>query len=431
VWLTGTLGSLWERGETMPIPKDEGSMHSRAYDLRRFGLLYLLGVMANACAGHQAPLVSQLASTLGKGAGVIGVAMGAQFAAYLLGGAAVGKLVAQIGQRRASVYGLSLIALTCISNYYASTFVWLAADNLLQGLGMLVIVVAAQVGIADQPNSASQGRALAIWATSPIVGLALGLLLSSSVADAPSWRLAFLCMAAVAGGLLIMVLMILPPKERQKAEAPVVSEGTPLRQEVDAIRLSLAVLLAVLTLSGSVNLWPTFLAELHHISVGAAGARSSFAMLVGIAGSLLVAAALAAGWRQSTLLLAIVSAAIISVVIVLSGVGGVGPGTIGIIGWNVAAGATTALAFATLPLVLRHPQNLPAATGLLYQISSIGAICGAPLFLTIATWPRASLALAMVVIGATVAMATLFPVWRPNLAAAKARPSPKKRNQPH
>lgn len=396
----------------MADQRNEVSKRGRGFDLPRFVLLYLLGVMANMCASHQAPLVGRLASTFGKGEGVIGIAMGAQFAAYLLGGAAVGKLIARMGLRRSTVAGLGLIALTCISNYHASTFMWLAADNLLQGLGMLVIVVAAQVGIADQANSASQGRALAIWATSPIVGLALGLLLSSSVADMPSWRLAFLCLAAVPGGLLIIVLLILPVRERQQAETTVAPEGTPLRGEVAAIRLSLAVLLAVLTLSGSVNLWPTFLAGLHDVSVGAVGARSSFAMLVGIAGSLLVAAALGAGWRRSTVLLAVVSVAIISGPIVFSGIGGLGVGTIGMIAWNVAAGATTALAFATLPLVLRHSQNLPAATGLLYQISSIGAICGAPLFLTLATWPHASLTLVMLVIGAVLAMAALFPVWR-------------------
>lgn len=385
---------------------------SGGVDWVRFGLLYSFGVVANMAASHEAPLVGHMSEALGRPPGAIGAAMGAQFVAYLLLGTVFGQLVARLGVRRAGLIGMTTILLAAIANLYVNAFYALLAANLTQGMGMLLVTVAAQVGVSQQDDDATRSRALALWATSPVVGLALGLFLSSTVADGSSWRLAFAILAAVAAGVAMCTALLLPTG-RVIARAPAPDARTSgLRAETRVVRLSLALLLMILTMNGSVNLWPTFLADIHDVSIGTVGARSSIAMLIGIVGSLSIAAALGRGVSASLLLIFIAIFGGLSAVLVFSGTGGLAYATIGMVAWNICASAMMALIFASLPCVVRDPGNLPAATGLLYQISSVGAMCGAPIFLTFATLPNARFALMALILVALLAMVLLFPVHR-------------------
>jgi hypothetical protein len=70
-----------------------------------------------------------------------------------------------------------------------------------------------------------------------------------------------------------------------------------------------------------------------------------------------------------------------------------------------------------LPSVLRNPDNLPAATGLLYQFAAIGTMAGAPLYLSLAGVAHASMALIVLTCGATTAVALVVPASRGARAA--------------
>lgn len=375
----------------------------------RFAMLYLLGVVANMCASFQAPLVMPLGRTFGVEPKVVGLVMSAQFIAYLFGGSAVGKLVARMGVRRAAQSGLLAIALTSIANWAAASLGLFVASNLAQGLGMLTTVVAAQIGAAAVATDESRARVLATWATAPLIGLALGLLLSSQFADAPTWRSAFLALAGIAMILLLPTLLL------PSGPLPSVAgggKGSGLRAETDAFRVSLAVACSVTAINGSVSSWPTYLSLVHDTTPGRVGGFSSIAMLAGILGSLGVGVALGRGWSLRRLLVLIVPTAMASAIVVFGAFAGFSAVVAGMVFWHLAAGATTGLLFAALPAVLRNPDNLPAATGLLYQFAAVGTILGAPLYLWLAGLPHASTALTVLTCAALVAVALAVPTRR-------------------
>jgi hypothetical protein len=135
-------------------------------------------------------------------------------------------------------------------------------------------------------------------------------------------------------------------------------------------------------------------------------------MLAGILGSLGVGVALGRGWSLRRLLVLIVPTALASAIVVFGAIAGFSAVVAGMVFWHLAAGATTGLLFAALPAVLRNPDNLPAATGLLYQFAAVGTILGAPLYLWLAGLPHASTALTVLTCAALVAVALAVPTRR-------------------
>lgn len=381
----------------------------------RFMALYLLGVTANMCASFQAPLVAPLSKALGVAPNQIGFVMSAQFVAYLFGGSAIGRLVARIGVRPAAQGGLILIVLTLLYNWYATSLIPLIVSNLVQGLGMLTAVIAAQIGITMQAQGTGQARALATWATAPLIGIALGLLLSSRWADGETWRLAFPYMAGIGTVVLVMVGMLVKTQPTTVRDIPE-EQGTRLTGEIEAIRLCLAVALVVLTINGSVSVWPTYLAKLHATTPGAIGAISSLAMLAGIGSSLLIGIALERCWGAARVLALVVPLAMASAIVVFIGLGRFDAAVPGMFAWNIASGGLTGLVFATLPTIVRNPANISAATGMLYQFSAVGAILGAPVFLALAELPHAGISLAGLVCVVLLALTLVFPFSKREVA---------------
>lgn len=375
----------------------------------RFAVIYALGVAANMCPGLQPPMVGRLVSALGAGNGAIGLALGAQFVAYLMAGILIGGAIGRFGVPAVSIFGMILIAATDVSNYFAHTLPWLIFDNLLQGLGMLAVVVSGQVAITTQATTeGSQARALAIWATAPSLGVALGLGLASHFADGADWRLAFAFHAAITAALVLPGLVA---TKRGAAATEASPRPSALFRETEVIYLSVGLIFLVLGVNGIVSVSPTFLASVHSTTAGEIGTISAAAMLTGILGSVVAGGALSAGWPHRRLLLVMVALAITNAAVLFSGMGGLRTASATLFGWNLAAGALLALVFALLPRVVRKPENIAASTGLLYQFSSVGAILGAPVFLTLASSAHPRILLSGLAVLAMIGMAAFTPVW--------------------
>lgn len=373
----------------------------------RFMALYLLGVIANMCASFQAPLVASLSKAFGVAPNQIGFVMSAQFLAYLFGGSAIGGVVARFGVRRTAQGGVALIVLTMLCNWRATSLIHLVASNLVQGLGMLMVVVAGQVGMTVVSTKETRARVLTIWATAPLLGLALGLMLSSAFADGELWRSAFVVMACIAtAAFSICFLLPSNPMTSESTE----KMGAGLTAEIGAFRLSIAVALLVMAINGSVSSWPIYLSHVHGTTPGAIGGLSSLAMLTGIVGSLGVGFALGRNWTARRLLGVILPFAMASAVLVFGTFAGFSMAIVAMFLWNLATGAMTALIFATLPEAIRNPGNLPAATGMLYQFAAVGTMLGAPLYLWLADANYAAQALVLVTCSAFLAIAFVFPL---------------------
>lgn len=368
----------------------------------RFAALYLLGLIANICASFQAPLVPPLGQAFAVPPQVVGMVMSSQFIAYLFAGSLIGRLVARMGVRRSAQMGLGLIAVTALSASRATTLALLVFANIAQGLGMLIVVVAAQIGVAMIAPEKDRARLLAIWATSPLIGLALGLLLSSPFASLESWPTAFLALAALATALVATSAALPSDSLSQPGKA---SQPGGLSGEAAVLWMCAAMAFSVIAINGAVSSWPTYLAQAYHTSSGQIGSTASMAMMAGVPGSLAVGLGLSRGWPPQRLLGWIVPFAVVGAVVVFGAFVRFGLVMVGMVFWHVASGAITALLFATMPSVLRNPANLPSATGLLYQFAAVGTMLGAPIYLGLAATSHAAMALSMLTCGAVLAMA--------------------------
>jgi MFS family permease len=374
----------------------------------RVAALYAAGAAVNMCTGLWGPLVADLAKAAHTSHQNMGLVIGSQRLPYLLCGGLAGWLAGRIGVRNACLLGLALTAVADASNALAASAPWLIANAVIQGMGMISVVVGAQVAITGETSGKGQVRALSLWATSPVLGYALGILASSSFADGPSWRTAFgvhLIIIAIAGFLILFFAPRAPGATAEKSPnllAVIKSEGP-------VLRLSLAATFGFLAASGSSNAWPTFLSALHHAPVRVVGSAVAGTMLCGIPGSLLAGWMMSAGLSSARVLIIVALAAAASGAGLYFGVGGIAAMVGEMACWFLAVGGMMAVIFSVLPRVVKDPAHLGASTGFLYQLSCIGSILGPTVFLGVAAGPAASLILTAIVILCFLALLTLTP----------------------
>jgi MFS family permease len=375
-----------------------------------------LGVVANMCTGEIGPLVPELESGLRATAQGVGVAAGMQFLPFLLGGTFVGKAIERTSSRRVVILGLLLLGFVDVSNLFATTLAWFVINTFVQGVGILSVLVAAQVAIAGKFTGTAQVPALAAWSTVTVIGNAAGMLLSSGLSTPSMWRATYLAHAlllAVLGilGVLSLSIPCVPRVESQVKHS--IGNKMTLKGETRVLRISIGFAAAGLTFNGSATVWPTYLSKMHHSSVALIGSVAAVAMLFGIAGSAVLGVLISRNMPSRWLVMGIAAMAVTGSVMLYTGIGGFYSMALAMLIWNLATGATVAFIFAMLPRYVRSPRNGGAATGILYQLGCIGALLGAPVFLELATWNHSAFALCAVVIACFACMAALFPVWGP------------------
>jgi MFS family permease len=373
-----------------------------------------LGVVANMCTGEIGPLVAELQTGLQSTTQGVGAAAGMQFLPFLLGGTLVGRAIERAGSRCVVIFGLLVLLSADVSNLFATTLAWFALNTVAQGTGMLSVLVASQVAVADKFKGRSQATALSAWSVVPVIGNALGMLLSSGLSSPSMWRATYAVHASLVTllGALGLLALAAPSHPRTEGQAEHrIRKGLALRRERSVLRVSVGFAAAGLTFTGSAAAWPMYLSKAHHSTLESIGSLAAIAMLFGIAGSAAVGSLISRDYSSRRVVLGIAAAAIASTVILYTGAGGLYVMTLAMVIWSLATGAMVTFTFAMLPRFVRDPRNTGAATGVLYQLGCVGALLGAPVFLAIASWNHAAFLLCAVVVVCFACMAALFPVW--------------------
>ncbi|MGP3965284.1 MFS transporter [Nonomuraea sp. 3N208] len=352
-----------------------GELRTRS-DWTTIVIVYVAGVITAMSLGKFASvgpmMTAQLDLSLSQLGWVISAVVGVTAIAGLPGGYAVRRL----GAARSLVTGLVLMAASVPASLAAPDFAWLLALRCVEGVGYLLVIVAAPVLVLRLAGERDRGAALAIWATFVPVGLAVSTLAGGVLGSTLGWRG---WVGLLAGLTLVMapaVWLRLPRGSTRQPEAGgVLRPGALAWPGVLAAGFCLMVLVTV----PAVVLLPTLLIEQYGRPAAAAGAITSVISLLSALGGVGTGILIRRGARVSVLalsgLLTLPAAWLLyggddSLAAALTGAGVI---------WLVN-GFFGALAFAALPLVLARLDDADVGNGLLAQLGSLGSLLGPPLF---------------------------------------------------
>jgi MFS family permease len=360
-------------------------------------LVYGTGVLAAAALGKVAPAVSLLRADLGLSLGAAGWLVSAITAVAALLGTPAGLWVRRRGGRRALLAGLALLAVTGLAGAGAPGAGWMLVARVVEGVGFLLVVVAAPTLLVQMAARADQPAVLALWGTAIPVGLAASAAAGGALAPL-GWRLwlavpnALAVPAAVASALVVPAD---PSPATPAGLAPPAGGSAPpaggLRGQVEpGARLRLADLRAPALLAGGfcaavvigaavLGMLPVFLEEQRRAGVAAGGTATALVALCSVLGSLVAGWLLARGAELRALAAAGLLMPLASWPMVAAG-GSFGGSVQAAAGLMAANGVVVAGVFAAVPRVAAAPDHLAVVNGLVAQLGSAGTLLGPPLF---------------------------------------------------
>lgn len=265
---------------------------------RGVGVAFLAGVAAATALSKASPAAIEMRSALHLTLAQIGWVMSAGTIATFALGVASGQLSHWRGSRRLLRDGLLVLLVAGALSALAPATAWLLAGRGLEGLGVVLITVAAPTLIASLSRRQDMGLTMGVWALWMPVGSILMLALAPLVLGAFGWRGLWMVSALAALAVLAML-----PGLPGSAGAP--SGG---RLDLSVLRSSGPWWLALAFFCFSSQFFsvftflPTHLMHTLGLNTAAATLASALVPAAIIPGNLLGGVLVHRGWRPSTLL---------------------------------------------------------------------------------------------------------------------------------
>jgi MFS family permease len=344
-------------------------------------LVYGTGVLAAAALGKVAPAVSLLRADLGLSLGGAGWLISAITVVPALLGTPAGLWVRRRGGRRALLAGLAILAVTGVAGAGAPGVGWMLAARVVEGVGFLLVVVAAPTLLVQMAAREDQPAVLALWGTGIPVGLAASAAAGGALAPL-GWRLWLTVPSVLAVPAAVASALLVPPDSPPAGAAP----GRP----AGGARLRLADLRAPALLAGGfcaavviggavLGMLPAFLEEERRAGVAAGGTATALVALCSVLGSLLAGWLLGRGVGLRALAATGLLMPLASWPVVWAG-GSFGGSVLAAAALMAANGVVVAGVFAAVPRVAAAPDHLAVVNGLVAQLGSVGSVLGPPLF---------------------------------------------------
>jgi len=372
-------------------------------------LVYGTGVLAAAAFGKVAPAIPLLRADLGLSLGRASWLFSAISAVAALLGTPAGLWVRRRGGRRALLAGLAVLAVTGTAGAAAPGLGWMLAARVAEGVGFLLVVVAAPTLLVEMAGREDQPAVLALWGTCIPVGLAAGAAAGGVLAPL-GWRLWLAVPSALAIPAAAAAAVLVPadspghpvglrpsggpqrgppdpPGRTPPADSP--GRAAPGRPAGGA-RLRLADLhvpallaggfcAAVVIAAAVLGMLPAFLEEERRASIAASGTATALVALSSVLGSLVAGWLLGRGVGLGALAAAGLLMPLASWPVVAAD-GSFGGSVSGAAALLAANGVVVAGVFAAVPRVAAAPDHLAVVNGLVAQLGSTGSLLGPPLF---------------------------------------------------
>ncbi|MEZ0103657.1 putative MFS family arabinose efflux permease [Bradyrhizobium elkanii] len=284
-------------------------------------------------------------------------------------------MIAAVGARRVLLCGLAAITLGAGSGALAPQLAVLLASRLLEGLGFLLVMVAAPALLDRVVDVSARDVTMAVWSCVMPFGIALALV-AGPIFD--GWRTIWWAGAAFAGVLFILASLIAPEVASRTgpARANLMQEATALAQRRTPALLMVLFALYSMMFFALFSFLPILLTERLGVSSQGAGALSALAAAGNVVGNLAAGHLLARGVSRNLLIAVAAFATGASALgIFLPVLGGWGAFWLCLL-FSAIGGLIPATLLATAPAAARSAAMVPVMMGLLMTGSNFGQVTG-------------------------------------------------------
>jgi predicted MFS family arabinose efflux permease len=375
-------------------------------------LAYVPAVLAMMTVGVIVPFLDVLAQQLQAGRAQLGLGIALFSIPAAILATVGGGLIDEYGVRRAMLFGTTLS--TAGSVLIASAHSLPAFDGalLLGGVGFGTLCIAAPCLIMSTLSDGTRTRSMAFVATYAPTGYAAGLLLAVLFTATGDWRTALLVHATLSLATLITLFLLLPRGVIDSAPS-----GEPLRatlgrmlgicREVKAWRLGLAVALPNAVSYGTSLASPSYLAQVHHMSIASSSAGVALGKLTAmILGGISMGHLLVRVSRPGVLFGCMAALGALAQLILFLPASPFALAVVALVVWLFAFGGMSGGAMSLLPVVARNPARSGAASGLVNQCISLASFATPSTWLAIHTGSSLTLLAAICLLVAVISLPT-------------------------
>jgi MFS family permease len=339
------------------------------------------GAIGACQVGKAAIALPALRADLGMDLAAAGWVLSAFNLVGVLSGMALGAAVGRWGDRRTLLLGLAVLALAGLAGAAAPDAATLLATRFGEGLGFLLVAIAAPTFIARLARPADARFAFGLWGAYMPTGQAAMILAAPLVLDPYGWRGLWLANAA----LVALFAVVLAWATRRLPPAPRQARSEPWRDMLRTAQAPGPLLLAAifgcyaLQYLAVMGFLPTILLEGEGLSAGRAGLLGALAIAMNALGNLAGGALLQAGARRWR----VIAAASLAM-----GAAGLGiflaplplmPRYALYLAFSLTGGMLPAAVLGAAPAHAPAPHLLATTNGLLVQGSNLGQVIGPPL----------------------------------------------------
>jgi len=333
------------------------------------------GVVAALQVGKAAVAIPLLQAELGLTLGAVAWLAAIFPLVGVFGGVPAGSAVTAAGDRRILILGLGIIAAGSAAGAAAPSYGLLLVSRVVEGLGFLLIVVAAPTILRRITAERRRNQVLAGWSCFIPTGMALALLVGPLF---PGWRALWWTTAALAAVAAVIVRLTVPAASKPKAVpwrqlAADVNETVRSRSP-----LWLAACFGLYTVMyyAMFSFLPVMLIERMGVSHRTAGLMSAVAVAANIAGNLCAGSLLARGVARPTLIIAATLSMGVTALGIYLPLLADTPTFLLCVLFSAVAGVVPATLVSGASLLAPRTALVPVTVGLVMQGSNLGQLAG-------------------------------------------------------
>jgi MFS family permease len=288
---------------------------------------------------------------------------------------------ARLAPKKTLILGLLLVAAASAAGAFSPTSAWLVCSRLVEGIGYVMIVVAAPSLVVELTSQADIRLALAGWSCYMPGGIALITLLAPLLLTRHTWRALWLANAL----FILLYAVVLMMAVNRRSEIPLEQQAHPLAEFRAVVTargpMFLAIIFGMYTMQhlAVMGFMPTLLIEKFGISQSRAGVLVAIAMASNILGNLAAGLLLQQGIRRSVL----IAATSIFMAIMTLGMFSLGlplfPVYLCAFLFSCVGGIVPSCVIGAAPFHAPSEHLIPATNGLLVQGANLGIVLGPPL----------------------------------------------------
>jgi len=340
------------------------------FDRVTIALVILAGVASALHVGKGPIALPEMQQVFGRSLADLSGMLSVFAVVGVIGGMAAGALTQRLGDRRVLAAGLLVVGLASIVGAAAPAYAWLIATRVVEGLGFLMVVVAAPAVLNRLTPPGKRSLVFGFWGTFMGVGIALSMLLGPLL---DNWQVLWLLDGALALVMAVCVGLRVPAGAGGRTADRGRGALSVLRSPPTWL-LALAFGVYNMQFFAMMSFLPSYLMQRVNLSMAQAGAASALIVVANAAGNVLGGLFLQRGVRASQVMtVGYLVAGLLGLVAfmpVTSGVAVLACCT----AFSVAAGVLPATFLASAPRSAPAPQLAPTSLGLVMQGNYLGQV---------------------------------------------------------